>query len=91
MQDAERLWHTEHTSDTPTTLAALCCLSMAGIMHGNESLRGPPMAEARRMAERMKLFGSLPTEEDLVAFQQLSPEKMRGMASASWGVYGWLT
>lgn len=72
-------------------LAALCYLSMAGVMSGNDSLMYPPAAEARDMAERMNLISIRPSDESVMAFHQLSPEKIRQLANAAWGAYVWLT
>jgi len=64
---------------------------MAGVMGGKDNLASQLAAECRAMAVRMGLFGARPTDDLVMAFYELSPEKIKEFAHAAWGTYAWLT
>lgn len=90
-REAEKLWRAEQTPDDPKNLAALCYLSMACNVYGDEKLRQETAAETRAMATRMSLIGTRPTDDLTAAFHELPGDKIRELAHVAWGVYGALS
>ncbi|KAJ8109113.1 hypothetical protein OPT61_g7694 [Boeremia exigua] len=91
MDEAEKLWRAEQHSRITNNLAALSYLAIATGISGKDELGHLFAVEVRNLAQNMGVFGICPTDELVLKYHGLSPDKIKSLASASWGAYTWLT
>jgi hypothetical protein len=87
LNEAEILWKADHFSNSVTTLAAMATLCAASTWQGREQLALELLTNIRRMAEQMNLFGIPHTDLIIEKFAQMSPERIKATAHATWGCY----
>jgi hypothetical protein len=91
MDEAEKLCRVEQRSHTSNTLSALSYLTIAAGVSGKDELGISLSKKIRALAQKMGLFGVEPTDQLASRFHCLPPEKIKSLACAAWGVYGYLT
>jgi hypothetical protein len=91
MDEAEKLCRVEQRSHTSNTLSALSYLTIAAGVSGKDELGISLSKKIRALAQKMGLFGVEPTDQLASRFHCLPPEKIKSLASAAWGAYGYLT
>jgi hypothetical protein len=91
MDEAEKLWRTEHRSHTSNNLSALSYLAIATGISGKDELGSFLAAKLRDLAQKMGLLGVQPTDELVSRFHCLPSDKIKSLAFAAWGAYAWLT
>ncbi|KAL0935484.1 Nitrogen assimilation transcription factor nirA 1 [Colletotrichum truncatum] len=86
-----RMWLAGRSNDSVLNLSAILLFSLS--CHTTDC--GVPLSEllddARRMAERLHLFGESDTAKVLSTFSTLSEDLKRATAHVAWGAYGWMT
>jgi hypothetical protein len=91
MDEAEKLCRVEQRSHTSNTLSALSYLTIAAGVSGKDELGISLSKKIRALAQKMGLFGVEPTDQLASRFHCLPQEKIKSLASAAWGAYGYLT
>jgi hypothetical protein len=91
MDEAEKLCRVEQRSHTSNTLSALSYLAIAAGVSGKDELGISLSKKIRDVAQKMGLFGVEPTDQLASRFHYLPPDKIKILASAAWGAYGYLT
>ncbi|KAI9170621.1 pantothenate transporter liz1 [Paramyrothecium foliicola] len=89
--ETEGLWKAECSTDSLTTVAALSVFSLACATQGKPGLGMTLVEQARRMAQRMRLFESPYEETTLKALKATSPDFIKAASHTAWGMYNWLT
>ncbi|KAL9086378.1 MAG: hypothetical protein Q9165_007164 [Trypethelium subeluteriae] len=90
-KEAEMLWIGERSCDSVTTAAAIQLFAYGCASQGRDDLSGNLLAEGRRMAERLHLFGRPHDDTTAAYFASLSPDDKRAASHTAWGIHNWLT
>jgi hypothetical protein len=91
IEESDTLLQAEQNLDSATKLAATCYLAMATLVSGNDGIAWRVARESHDIAIRMNLFGVPPTDSLILAFHQLSPDKINELSFVAWGTYSWLS
>jgi hypothetical protein len=85
------LWRGEANNDSIVSVAGLILFSGAVMWDTNEELGLEVAGTARRMSERLGLYGvrSFPPSSKALALCNQSPEWARATSHTAWGSYNW--
>ena len=81
----------DRVNDSVITAAACQVFSFGCVTQGRDELGLRLLADGRRMAERLRLFGVSRDEPLTASLRDASPEVLKATAHVAWGMHNWLT